>query len=113
MSIVANRESINLQEIDVELVISSKIYLKKTAKIIELKNLACREFKQYGIGHEFDYFVTDHILEPEEDQNEIESLAPYRTNKIVLKPSQSYKNQYEEVRRTLEDDEDGKIFDKE
>jgi len=39
-----------------------------------------------------------------DDNNSIESLACYNSNKIVLKPSANYKNQYEEIRKTLEDD---------
>jgi len=103
MSAINRRDSIQLQEIDVDLVISSKIYLKKTAKISYLKELASKEFKHLGHGSEFDYYVMGHQIQGD-DNNSIESLACYNSNKIVLKPSANYKNQYEEIRKTLEDD---------
>ncbi len=101
MSSYTNKESVLLQEIDVDLLISTKIFLTKTAKIYELKEKASKEFKQYGHGH-FEYFIVDHQIHEEEDLNPIESLGSYRTNKILLKPTPSYKDQYEEYRKTLD-----------
>jgi len=96
--------SVQLQEIDVELLITSKIYLKKTAKIAYLKELASKEFKHLGHhGSDFDYFVAGNELLLENDNNSIETLASYKTNKIVLKPSSNYKNQYEDIRKTIDE----------
>ncbi len=102
MASLVEKESMQLQEIDVELIISSKVYVNRTAQILELKDIASKEFKQYRHGHDFDYFVTNHQLNAEENYNLIESLACYNTNKIILKPATNYKNQYEEFRKTIE-----------
>jgi hypothetical protein len=102
MSAYINRESIDLQEIDVELTISTKIYIKKSGKIGDLKEIASRQFKQYG--NDFDYFIVGNQILQGEDSKTIETLACYNTNKIVLKPVTNYKNQYEEFRKTLDDD---------
>ena len=88
-----------MHEIELNFVITRKIFMSMGSKIGQLKQLVNSKFKEFG--NEFQFFIQDTELLDEFNNDELETLSPFETNRITIKPSETFKTQYETGRRTV------------